>query len=70
MSAESCSTCRFFYCLGRWEICRRYPPQVYSDGNYNSESYPSVNSDGWCGEYQRVVTAEPCDFVKDEEVLK
>ena len=40
---EHCYTCKYRSDL----VCRRYPP-----GERSPAAYPTVRSDGWCGEYQ------------------
>lgn len=59
---ESCSTCRFFFAVGK--VCRRYPPAVMVVGVKQSivggqqepvfaASFPQLDPNlGWCGEHR------------------
>ena len=62
---ERCKNCRFYYSTAYDEVCRRYPPvplEVTEDNshgpNYHHSThlvinsyFPSVDDDGWCGEW-------------------
>jgi hypothetical protein len=45
---ETCVNCKFY----REEECRRYPPQLYFDGQYDCRAFPIVSKNFWCGEYK------------------
>lgn len=48
----TCENCRFFFNQG--SQCRRYPPTVFSCGEYNEDScaFPGMRKDEWCGEFK------------------
>lgn len=72
--SERCDTCRFYYAHagqnpneGR---CRRYPPSycqpdadAWPQGNWpiyaDEWTWPMVEGDAWCGEYQAAAIATP-----------
>lgn len=48
---ERCETCRFFHRrVGRWSVCRRFPPAPEARGSKGG--FPVVAPDDWCGEHQ------------------
>lgn len=48
---NKCSNC--LYCLWRGRhYCHRNPPQVIREDGSDWSTWPPVNGDWWCGEYQ------------------
>lgn len=49
---ERCELCRFFHKrVGRWSVCRRYPPDPGAKGSKGG--FPVVAAEDWCGEFQK-----------------
>jgi len=46
---ERCGTCRFFTVVQ----CRRYPPSIPPSRDYSGySSFPKIQAEYWCGEFQ------------------
>lgn len=45
---DTCGTCRFF----QDGFCRRYPPTIVQGAFGAFTSWPDVDRDNWCGEWQ------------------
>lgn len=49
MEKPKCQDCMYFE--EKYEQCRRFPPQVWTNEIQIKESFPSVELDDWCGEF-------------------
>lgn len=62
MSNESCASCRFASpsVSNHWEglQCHRRQPVLQSQPRTGA-SWPNVNADWWCGEYEAAAVAKP-----------
>lgn len=67
MSGERCGRCKYWKIYPVGTACRRYPPMPISEsiqaGNHitrtwNQSVFPSIGSDGWCGEFSLAPNAE------------
>lgn len=60
MTMNTCKTCRFYEEMCKDEVgdCHRYPPTILSISEYDdtSTSFPMVDVNNWCGEWQEVTS--------------
>jgi hypothetical protein len=51
---EKCENCKFAKLANDKScyLCRRYPPQIFTDKRWIRFHSPKMKNDDWCGEYK------------------